>query len=364
MAQFYADLFQVGTVATSTVTNGYGIFLQGPTIGATGTLTNYYALYQAAATVTGTLTNRWGIYIDDTSAKNYFGGNTLIGTTVDAGYKFEVNGAANATTLYENGIRVVTTANVSGTTNTIAKFTGTNTVGNSIISATNTLITNNFGTSNLFFGQSGSTRFGFAAGTITLAFSTGLPLLIGTFDSQELIFGANNFEYSRLTTGGNFLIGTTTDSGYKLAVNGTILAIGTIYSQPTSNANALYVANGSSSSYGGVIAFQRGGTQDGSLGCQAANNNIITGATNADICLLADGGGRSINLSTTNASVEWKLNSGNSTQSGSIKTGAPNTGTAAEWKLGSRVAAAVVLDATQYIEVEVGGTFYKLAIVT
>lgn len=52
------------------------------------------------------------------------------------------------------------------------------------------------------------------------------------------------------------------------------------------------------------------------------------------------------------------------TFSNSIKTAAPTTGTAAEWKLGQRVAAAVVLDATQYIEVEVGGTFYKLAIVT
>ncbi len=49
---------------------------------------------------------------------------------------------------------------------------------------------------------------------------------------------------------------------------------------------------------------------------------------------------------------------------GSIKTAAPTTGTAAAWKLGSRVAAAVALDATQYIELDVGGTLYKLAIVT
>ena len=34
------------------------------------------------------------------------GGNILIGTTTDNGYKLQVNGSANATTLYENGTRV------------------------------------------------------------------------------------------------------------------------------------------------------------------------------------------------------------------------------------------------------------------
>jgi hypothetical protein len=73
------------------------------------------------------------------------------------------------------------------------------------------------------------------------------------------------------------------------------------------------------------------------------------------------------NASFTTASNQIVLGNTSVTEvitSGSIKTGAPTTGTAANWKLGQRVAAAVVLDATQYIEVEVGGTFYKIAIVT
>jgi hypothetical protein len=49
---------------------------------------------------------------------------------------------------------------------------------------------------------------------------------------------------------------------------------------------------------------------------------------------------------------------------GSIKTAAPTTGTAARWKLGSRVAATVVVNTTEYIEVDIGGTLYKLATVT
>jgi hypothetical protein len=49
---------------------------------------------------------------------------------------------------------------------------------------------------------------------------------------------------------------------------------------------------------------------------------------------------------------------------GTIRTNTPTGGTAADWRLGRRVAATVALDTTQYIEVEVGGTLYRLGIVT
>ena len=136
--------------------------------------------------------------------------------------------------------------------------------------------------------------------------TTASPILFGIYDTT------NVQEAARISAARNFLINTTTDAGYKLAVNGTINAAGTIYSQPTSNANGLVVVNGTSGSYGGNVAFQRGGTQDGVIGTQAVNNTIITGATNADICILADGGGRSIRLSTTNTNPQFNLtNNGN-----------------------------------------------------
>jgi hypothetical protein len=55
---------------------------------------------------------------------------------------------------------------------------------------------------------------------------------------------------------------------------------------------------------------------------------------------------------------------GNTFTNGSIKTAAPSGGTAAEWKLGTRVASSVALDGTQYIEVDIGGTLYYLATVS
>ena len=48
----------------------------------------------------------------------------------------------------------------------------------------------------------------------------------------------------------------------------------------------------------------------------------------------------------------------------SYTSGAPNGGTAGVWKLGIRVADTVILDTTQYIQLDVGGTLYKVAIAT
>jgi hypothetical protein len=48
----------------------------------------------------------------------------------------------------------------------------------------------------------------------------------------------------------------------------------------------------------------------------------------------------------------------------SIQTGTPNGGTAGAWKLGIRVAATVALDTTQYIQLDVGGTLYKVGLVS
>jgi hypothetical protein len=75
---------------SSTVTNGYAFF--GLFGGSTGTLTNAYGLY--IDPFPSVVTNKWGVYINDASAKNYFGGSVAIGTTSDYGYKLAVNGSA------------------------------------------------------------------------------------------------------------------------------------------------------------------------------------------------------------------------------------------------------------------------------
>jgi hypothetical protein len=49
---------------------------------------------------------------------------------------------------------------------------------------------------------------------------------IGTGGTDPIVFSTAGSEKVRITSGGNVLIGTTTDSGYKLDVNGTVRSTG------------------------------------------------------------------------------------------------------------------------------------------
>jgi hypothetical protein len=80
--------------------------------------------------------------------------------------------------------------------------------------------------------------------------------------------------------------------------------------------------------------------------------NTASGAT-ADLMELQVGG-------TSQFTVD---KSGNTIMTGSVKTGAPSGGTADTWKLGTKVASSVVFDDNDYLEVEVGGVAYRVALV-
>lgn len=100
-----------------------------------------------------------------------------------------------------------------------------------------------------------------------------------------------------------------------------------------------------------------------------AQGNLIVGPTNNNTGLTGINGLRveSTTDATTSAAasgvflggvaVAKKIITGDA-----ITTSAPTTGTAGAWKFGIRVAAATVHDTTQYIQLDVGGTLYKLAI--
>lgn len=126
----------------------------------------------------------------------------------------------------------------TGTTNYLAKFTGSTTVGNSQV-----------------FDNGTNVGIGTASPGVRLEISSGTEILrlrtnnsdnyftyfnssgsqvgdIG-YDGRDtnilsiwngvggILLGANGSERARITSGGNLLVGTTTDSGFKLDVNGT-----------------------------------------------------------------------------------------------------------------------------------------------
>jgi hypothetical protein len=67
------------------VTNAFGLWGYVQNANANGTITNAYGCYIDNSQTTGTITNRWGFYQVGASARNYFAGRTLMGTTSDDG---------------------------------------------------------------------------------------------------------------------------------------------------------------------------------------------------------------------------------------------------------------------------------------
>jgi len=160
-----------------------------------------------------------------------------------------------------------------------------------------------------------------------------------TFAASAATVGSQTTRMFISSSTGNVIINNgSTDNGFALQVNGSI----TVSSE-------LYLDNGA------YVRFRRtsGNLSIQTLGILAGTDDVVL-ITTGDFYLR---NGSAANLIKT-------TNAGNSEFLGNIKTGAPTGGTAAAWKLGSRVAATVVVNTTEYIEVDIGGTLYKLATVT
>jgi hypothetical protein len=67
--------------------------------------------------------------------------------------------------------------------------------------------------------------------------------LINKVSNKHIIFSTNNTERARITSGGNLLIGTTTDSGEKLVVDGTAKVEQYFYINDTGNTNNFSIRN-------------------------------------------------------------------------------------------------------------------------
>jgi hypothetical protein len=168
--------------------------------------------------------------------------------------------------------------------------------------------------------------------------------------TNTIAFATNGSERIRISSSGNVGLGTSsvTDFGSSYTV--------------------LDVFN---SSVGGYILARNpnvtGQISVDSIGMsvQTRTNHHIDFTPNNNPCMRIFTTGNVLISTGGGSDAGFKLDvNGTGRFSSSITTGAPSGGTAAAWKFGSRVAAAVALSTTQYIELDVGGTLYKLAIVT
>ena len=132
--------------------------------------------------------------------------------------------------------------------------------------------------------------------------------------------------------------------GGNLTVSGGTVTSGTGTLTLNSSANTVVLQSAGTTAL--TLSTSQNATFAGQVGCTALKTGFINDATNSV---------SAITIADT---------SGNVTFVGNIKTAAPSGGTAGAWKLGVRVAATTTLDTTQYLQVDIGGTLYKVALVT
>ncbi len=272
-----------GTITHAAIQQNLGFYRPS---GASGTLTitNAYSHLINALDDYGagfTFTNRWGIYQSGASDKNYFAANVLLGSTTDNGNKLQITGSGyfsdkigigtssptRKLTIEGSGTTFATTGAMIRLDNTTSGRFGTfdfddsqnlniwaSTDTGNIQFFTNSGSGNNrmvltsagrlgVGTSTpvrlvTIFGGANTSRIILQNTATGQAINNGLDITMDGTDAQfwnyqngSVQFGTNNSERGRFTNGGNLLIGTSTDAGYKLDVNGFGRYIGSLYSE-------------------------------------------------------------------------------------------------------------------------------------
>lgn len=163
----------------------------------------------------------------------------------------------------------------TGTINTIPKFTASGTLGNSLITSDSAtvLITSTTDAVPLTVKSTlgATSTIGFQGTTSTNGFNTRLGAT-----ADDMVFFTSNTERARITSGGNILIGTSTDDGVnKLQVNGYSIATG--YKVPSGTSAQYLMADGSVSSGGS------GGVGTTNLSyTSSSTNGIVASDTGTD----------------------------------------------------------------------------------
>jgi len=182
------------------------------------------------------------------------GGNVLIGTTTDQGQRLLVQGTGGTTgfTRFTDGATAAMFIGVNSGTpfihsnNSTLSFgaTGANTfsptmtlssgnvgIGTTSVT-TNKLVVDGFGNANSIMTYPVAKFYGGGSGGLNIGTDGTNPQIATDSSGVDLTFltrvSGVFYERMRITSGGNVLIGTTTDSGYKLYVSGNTYLDGTI----------------------------------------------------------------------------------------------------------------------------------------
>ena len=284
------------------------------------------------------------------------GGNVLIGTTTDNGERLQVNGNARVVTggntflnihhgnvgfiafkdnsisspnefkiqhnySQNNDFRI---ARNTGGTDFVIDNSGNTSLGGSL---TGTTATFDGGTDGEVIKiKSNSAPFiRFIGGGVNRGFLqfTGSTAYLSNQANGDFHFRTNNTDKLTIKAGGNVLIGTTTDSGEKLQVNGTAVITDNLFIDRSSDGSIIFNTSGVNKFLIGYDSSPDGfriynyNTSSASLFIEKSTNNLGIGTSSPANLLHVYGGAATIEIdSTTNESV---LNFDNSTTTANIK---------------------------------------------
>jgi hypothetical protein len=302
----------VATVMSNYVTLDTGQTITGQKFFANNTLT-LNTTGNANSTI---LTNSIGASTYQ-SGRNFFGFNTdnhiyfakSSNTGVNTGILAWTNTATRTYTLKDASGTLAFTSDIpanpvggTGTTNYLPKFTGASTIGNSQVFDNGTNV--GIGTT------SPGARLEISSGTEILRLrtnnsdnyftyfnSSGSQVGDIGYDGRDtnilsiwngvggILLGANGSERARITSGGNLLVGTTTDAGFKLDVNGTGRFVNNVSGGAT---NVLTITNAASTVVNtearlflSTVTGNDRGAYISAIITSASNDNALIFATNA-----------------------------------------------------------------------------------
>jgi hypothetical protein len=346
-----------GNVGIGTASPAYKLTVKAATdynigIGLLGGVASINALNDAQSAYTQMRIDATNLLIN-----TYSGSKTLLNTSSDAGdYKLQVSG-----NIYNTGSAVLAAAGgevLIGTTTDLGAYklqvNGISFFGSNA---------NKYALLNNTSSNAAIQAYGDWVNHLRLTYPAVVDFDMQVTAAGELDVKRSSNVVTRINAAGKFLINTTTDVGdYKLQVNGSVYNTGQVTA--------------------GVINIQGTGAQlfvDGTTNLSPLSAiQTLSGANNSaflsgNVTWNTTGSPNAIDISVTNTASGsnanfMQLGDGTNnfkvTKDAGIITANPTSGTARKWKLGSVVSSTVVLVTSQYVEVEINGTFYRLALVT
>lgn len=271
-------------VISGSITTTGAITMSGSIASASYAATSSYA---NAFTVANTLTAQTLVVQTITSSIEFVTGSTKNGSTTGNTHQFTgsvlVSGSQTV-----NGNVTAAALSLSNTDGYLGTINSTAANGAYFAWQTSGTTIADIGTAQQIFGSGGSTTFG-----------------LNARGARDLVFGTNNTERMRITSGGDLRVGTTAEPGAGSTTTGASLGNSGFIIGQRNGATVGYFGRGTND--GELFAFYQGSTQNGGIGVASGGIWFGSGTANTERMRITSTGRIIINNSVANDSGDRNL---------------------------------------------------------